>query len=231
MLWHVSDPDDASIKEMNANDSRSTPVTRDEIRFQTESPLPLDSGVPIHTLLQDRNNIPVNNNVHVSNNVPVSNVVFPPNQVSHGVLVNGYSSNQPGYSEQRTNGYVQHDAEPTVPQHSEPYTRRASFKMSGDNVGENMVIFEDNRRKTSDDSLRVFNVVNETSKVKFIDHDINEFINAEMALPMTSYSVMETVSNESSRESETLPYPSYPRERSNLMPPIETIGPEIDREH
>jgi len=90
---------------------------------------------------------------------------------------------------------------------------------------ESMVIFNGDEKVVSGNDTRV---VPNTSRPPRTFH-LESFITGEGPLTLIGLEEDDVVGELSPRESHA--YPSLPREKSNLMPPIETTDPEKDKGH
>lgn len=190
------DPDgDTTVEDMEPEDDQSLPVTRDDITFVTESP------------------------------------VFSP---SVGVL-NGYHGNgYPGNQSYRSRG--QQDAQDHVDPHYNSYMPGVSrSRMNSDDTNTGKTSLRPTLRigvATSKQPMVIFNgdsnVLRETeprataNKNRNIVFNMDNFISAEKPVASYSHDLEETGDIPVITPYDSLPYPSLPREKSNLMPPIET---------
>lgn len=144
----------------------------------------------------------------------------------HIKTIHGYPDYSDKSTAQQSNGFVLH--EPIVGDSDNANTTSRGYGLRSDSstLKSNMVIFEGDRTTGSANQSSVL-PENSNRQVS----NISEFVNAETLLPVTSYRNADRIGNlnMSLHETDNLPYPSLPRERSNLMPPIETAGPENNK--
>lgn len=177
---------------MELIDTRSTPVTRDEITFEAMSPTVLSNG-------------------KIPNGNPVS--MTPTGTHTGNFFQNGVA-----------NGSLRQDSGIAMTDKS---SSRPTPRIGMNPSKESMVIFNGDEKVISGNDTRI--VPNENPNAQTFQMNYS--------LPGDGPLTLEGLDDEESDElgelsphRENMPYPSLPREKSNLMPPIETTDPEKEKE-